>query len=166
MIPMDFECKERSQRLSGVFSLHVFTIFRHGGVVNGGRVFASSLSSLSLKESGSFFSGHRSFVYSFILLSVLLHLYSLPPPPSPSLFCSLLAGVASCKPTLSRWLSIVQIRPGVVCLCLCSVMQRAGAWRAAKTRPTETAAASSKELSCCRRRRRCRHCVVYSMLHV
>ena len=51
---------------------------------------------------------------------------------------------ASCWASSSRWLSIAQTEPGVVCLC--SVMQCA----AAKTRPTETATVSSKDLVCCR----------------
>lgn len=123
MILMD--CNERLWWLSGFFFLHVFTLSRDRGDSKWLKkcFLRRALSSLLLKERGSFFSGHRSFVYSFILLSVLLHLYSLPP------FCSLLAGGCQSRANSSWWRSIVRARPGVVCLCLCSVMQCAGAWR-------------------------------------
>ena len=101
-----------------------------------------------LKRCGSLFSGHRSFVYSFILLSVLLHLHSLLPSLCPHRGCQLQANS-------SRWLSVVQSRPGLglcvsVCVQLCNVPELG----AANMRPTETATVSSKELS----RHRCVRC--------
>lgn len=67
------------------------------------------------------------------------------------LFCSLPQWGCQLHANSSRWHSIVQIRPGVVCLCLRSVMQ------CAKMRLTETLTVSSKELSCC---------VAYHMVYV
>lgn len=102
------------------------------------------------KECRSFFSGHRSFVYSFILLSVLLRLYSLPP---------------SLGFTSLRLLSVVQTRPGVVCLCVSAQLCNVPELGAAKTRLNETATVSSKELSRCRRRRCHCCCCACSMFH-
>lgn len=122
MMVIDFDCHERTSTLQLLLSACLQCIQR-GSVKKKKKSVLCRAPFPVYSECGSFFSGHRSFVYPFIPLSVSLHLYSLP------LFLLVAHWCCQLQANSSRWHSIVQTGPGVVFVSVFSyVMQCAEAW--------------------------------------
>lgn len=120
LMVIDFDCNEWLRWLTGSFFLYVFSIFRDRGNVNGEKSACDRaiFPVCCVKSVGDSFQVTDHLFILFICFGAS-H-FSSPFLLSPHWGCQL-------QVDSSRWLSTVQTEPGV--MCLCSVMQCAGAWR-------------------------------------